>query len=215
MNLVESLAGIFGANEQKSNIRRAADSRFNFAQKGIDEQRGSYSDISNLFSPYVKAGDAALQEQLSLLGLLGDGSEESAIGSVMSSPTFQSMLDTGERGILSNASATGGLRGGDVQEALAMFSPALLSSLIEKRFSQLGGLSAMGQNSAGQQAGYRSSAGSNITNLLDLQGSSQAGKYMGYNKADEGIFKSLSSLLGGGDGSGASGSIFKLMGLPF
>ena len=56
------------------------------------------------------------------------------------------MVQQGQDAILQNASAIGGLRGGNTQAALAQFRPALLSQLIAEQYNRLGGLSSLGQN---------------------------------------------------------------------
>ena len=58
------------------------------------------------------------------------------------------MVFQGENAMLQNAAATGGLRGGNLQGALAKFRPQVLSQLINQRMAQLGGLAGMGQQAA-------------------------------------------------------------------
>ena len=81
--------------------------------------------------------------------------------------------------MLQNASATGGLRGGNVQGALAQFRPQLLNQLIEQQYSRLGGLTSLGQASAAGQATAGMQTGTNIANLLGQQGQALAGGAMG------------------------------------
>ena len=58
----------------------------------------------------------------------------------MQSPFYQSMLQQGEDTILRNASATGGLRSGNAQQALAQNSQNVLNNLVQQ---QLGGISGL------------------------------------------------------------------------
>lgn len=85
------------------------------------------------------------------------------------------MVGQGEEALLQNASATGGLRGGNTQAALAQFRPQMLSQMIESQYSKLGGLAGMGQASAAGQASAGMQSGSNVANLLQQQGAALAG----------------------------------------
>lgn len=93
---------------------------------------------------YQEAGLGALEAQQALAGLLGPEAQQAAIAQLEASPQFQSMVAQGERAILANAAATGGVRGGNTMAALAQFRPQMLSNIIEQQYSRLGGLSGMG-----------------------------------------------------------------------
>lgn len=125
---------------------------------------------------YTPQTQGSLQAQQALLGLSGQEAQRAAIGQIESSPGFQSLVRQGEAGILANASATGGLRGGNVQAALAQFRPALLSQAIESQFAKLGGLTSLGQNAAAGvgNAGLQTAQGTSA--LLQQAGAAQAGQ---------------------------------------
>jgi len=90
------------------------------SEAGIAEQRRQFDLVQQLMKPYVEAGTPALQAQQAMLGLGPAGSEQAQIEAVRRSPAFQSMLRQGEESILQRASATGGLRGGNIQAAGAI-----------------------------------------------------------------------------------------------
>lgn len=123
------------------------------------EQARTLEETQALAEPYAAAGEAALQQQQALAGLLGPDAQAAAIAQLESSPQFQSMLAQGERAILQNAAATGGLRGGNVQAMLAQFRPQLLSSIIEQQYGRLAGLAGTGLSAAGAQMGVGSELG--------------------------------------------------------
>jgi hypothetical protein len=85
------------------------------------------------------------------------------------------MTQQGENAILQNASATGGLRGGNVQAALSQFRPQALNALIEQQYGRLGGLAQLGQASAAGQGAQGMQSASNIGNLFANQGAATAG----------------------------------------
>lgn len=188
------IGGISGARTQ----RRAANAQIGAAEAGIEEQRRQFDLIRELLKPYVDVGGPALQQQKDLLGLSGTGAQQTQISQIESSPLFQSLLRQGEEGILQNASATGGLRGGNIQGALGQFRPAMLQNEIENRYARLGGLTALGQRSAAGVGAAGQDMAGNVGSLLSLQGAARAQGILGRNQAMQGIGGGLLSAAGQG-----------------
>jgi len=166
------------------------------AQGGIDEQRRQFDAVQKLLQPYAQAGTGALAQQQALLGMGTPEAQQQAINALQSGPQFQALQQQGENAILQNASATGGLRGGNVQGALAQFRPALLSGLINQQYERLGGLSALGQNAAARTGNAGMSTGANVANLLGQQGAAAAGGEIAQGKA----FGAIPAAISGGFG---------------
>jgi len=152
----------------------AADTQAQGAQMGIDEQHRQFDAMRALLQPYTQAGVPALEGMQALLGLLGPEAEAKAISGIRSGEGFQAKLKQGEESILSRASVTGGLRGGNVQAALSQFSPQLLQAEIENRYGKLAGLTQLGQQSAAGVGSAGIQTGTNISNLLGNQAAAQA-----------------------------------------
>lgn len=187
---------MYAANEQSNAISDASQSTQQSTQAGIDETRRQFDAVQKLLSPYVTAGNQSLVAQQDLLGLNGSASQQAAVSAVQASPQFQAMLKLGETGILQNASATGGLRGGNTQAALAQFSPALLAQQLEARYSQLGGITSIGQNAAARVGNAGMQSGNTISGLLGQLGASQAGAALAQGAVGSGIGSSLASMGG-------------------
>lgn len=210
----KAIGNYFSAKEKAKAARGAARAEMSAAEKGIATQEESLQEIYKLLSPYmeagspeltkpyVQAGEQALQGIQGLLGLRGAGEQQAAIQNIEQGAQFQEMARQGEQGILQSASATGGLRGGNAQAALAQFRPALLNQLIESQYGKLAGLTSMGGTAAqnllsmGQQtasglATAGQQAGSNISNLLVKKGSAQAGGILGAGKAYAQLYQEL------------------------
>ena len=177
------------------------------AQLAVDEQRRQFDAVQKLLAPYAAAGTPALKAQQSLLGLQGPEAERAAIERISGGETFQALAGQGEEALLQRASATGGLRGGNIQGALAQFRPQLLSSLIEQQYGRLGGMTSLGQasaagvGSAGMQTGANigniySAQGTNIARLLGEQGAAQAGGEIAQGRAFAAIPQAISGGLG-------------------
>jgi len=107
-------------------------------------------------------------------GAMHEGGQQAAFNAIEQSPGFQAIARQGEEAILQNASATGGLRGGNTQGALARFRPALLDEFINRQFSRLGNIASMGQNAAAGVGNAGMQTGVNIGNTLINRGQATA-----------------------------------------
>jgi hypothetical protein len=174
----------------------AAAAQSGAAQAGIEEQRRQFDAVQKLLAPYVSAGAPALEAQQAFLGLKGPEAERAAIERIRGGETFQALASQGEEALLQRASATGGLRGGNIQGALAQFRPQLLSSLIDQQYGRLGGMTALGQQSAAGVGAAGQQTGVNVANLLGQQGAAQAGAEIAQGKAFGAIPAAISGGLG-------------------
>lgn len=169
------ITGYMSSKAQSKAASTAADAQTEASQAGIDEQRRQFEAVQALLKPYIEAGTWALGAQQNLIGLGGAAKQQEAIAALEQSPQFQMLQQQGENALLQQASATGGLRGGNTQAALAQFRPQLLSQLIESQYGKLSGLTGIGQASAAGQAAAAQQQGSDIASLLGQQGAAQAG----------------------------------------
>lgn len=181
--LVSGIMGKKSADTAADASRAAGDAQAAAVELGIEENRRQFDAITALLKPYTEAGPGALTGIEDLLGLNGPGAQRTAIAGIESSPEMSALTQQGEEAILANASATGGLRGGDTQGALAQFRPAMLSQLINERFSRLGGLVQVGQAAAAGQAAAGQAQGQVVGGLLQQQGAAQAGGILGAGQA--------------------------------
>jgi len=153
--------------------------QYDASMAGVEETRGAREEMRALLEPYVAAGGPALQAQMGALGLAGPEAQQAYVAQQEQSPAFQALARQQEEAILQNASATGGLRGGNVQGALAQFRPQLLNQFLEQQYGRLGGLTSLGQQSAaGVGTSGMQSAGS-IADLLAQGGAARAGAKLG------------------------------------
>lgn len=169
------VGGITGATQQAKAAEAAGEIQAGAASQAIEEQRRQFDILTELLRPYVEAGQPALQGQQALIGLRGAPEQQAAITALEQSPFFQSAVRQGEEALLQRASATGGLRGGNIQAALAQFRPQMLESQIAQQYERLGGLTTLGQRSAAGQGATGMEAAGSIGNLLAQRGAALAG----------------------------------------
>lgn len=224
------VGGITGAKQAGKAGQKAGETQAASAQAGIDEQRRQFDALVKLMTPYVTAGTGAIGrlapyeqagqrafgQQQALIGLQGQQAQQQAIAALEASPQFQALQEQGENAILQNASATGGLRGGNVQAALSQFRPQVLNSLIEQQYGRLGGIAGaglgvtgdlvnLGQASAAGQASAGLASANNIGNLLANQGAAIAGGQLAKGNVARQTFGDVVTIGGALAGAGAFG----------
>jgi hypothetical protein len=194
------ISGLIQGGAQKS----AADAQGKAAQAGIDEQRRQFDAVQELMKPYVQAGNQSLDAQKDILGLNGADAQAKAISGLSNSSEMQALVKQGETGILQNAAATGGLRGGNTQGALAQFRPQMLSALIDKKYSRLGGLTSIGQASAEGVGAAGQNEATQVAALLEQQGKANAAGIFGQAKMLNAIPNAVMNGMGTYAGLGGS-----------
>jgi len=193
---------LVGGSMQASAAGSAAGIQSGAAQAGIEEQRRQFDALQTLLKPYTQAGVPALEQQQALLGLKGPEEERAAIERISGGERFQELSRQGEEALLQRASATGGLRGGNIQAALGQFRPQLLNQLIDEQYSRLGGMTTLGQRSAAGVGAAGMESGTNISNLLAQEGAARAGGELGEARAYGQLFNLPSQILGFQYGAG-------------
>lgn len=206
------VGGITGASDQADAAKQAAATQAAAAQQGIAAQQQALQQYQQMISPFVNAGASALGAQQNLLGLNGNDAQQSAISTLQASPQFTALQKQGEDSILANASATGGLRGGNIQGTLAQFSPALLAQIINQQYGNLGGLANTGANAAAGMGSASLNTGSNIAGLLQQQGAATAGGQIAAGNVTANGFNSLLGLGGTVAGLGGFSGLGNLFG---
>lgn len=135
----------------------------------------------------------------------GEEAQSAAIAALKESPLYQSLYSTGEEALLANASATGGLRGGNTETGLANFGRDTLASVIQQQLSNYSGAINSGLSATGAvtNATYNTATGSNTaqqaaTDALIQKILGKAGiNSQNWNNAGGILDKAAGSLLGG------------------
>lgn len=171
----------------KSAAKDASKAQQKATEKGMEEQRRQFDIMQQLMQPYVDQGKGALQGQNDLLGLNGFGSQQSAIGNIENSPFFKSQYQQAENALLQNAAATGGLRGGNFQEALADNRSNMLFNNVQQQLQNLSGVAANGQSAAAGLGGQGLQFGNNMAQGYADIGQAQAGYQLAKGQINQGL----------------------------
>ena len=146
--------------------------------------RQQYETGQEQMRPWLEAGGSALAKQSDFMGLGGREAQQSAYDNYSMSPGQQFLRDRGQKALLANASAIGGLGGGNVRSDLQQQGIGFAAQDFGNYYNRLAGMSGTGQTSAGQMgqmgasyasgqgqlganyAGRMGQMGSNASNLL-------------------------------------------------
>lgn len=169
-------ASILGGIAGGKGASKAAKVQAAAYQKGIDEQSREFGITQQNEAPYLQAGNGGLSAYLGLLGLGPQGAtgQQSAIDQLKTSPLFTSLMSNGTSSILANAAATGGLRGGNTQDALSRLGVDTLSNVIQNQLSNYGSLINTGQAAVAGQAAAGQNYANSVSDLYGKQGGAQA-----------------------------------------
>ena len=168
-------------------------------QSVIDEA-GLNASVENAFTTQgaARAGTA---------GMSAEDAQAAEIAKFENSPYFRAITRQSEDAILQNASATGGLRGGNTQDALSKNRPILLQGLIDKQLANLTGLTDSGRGAgtsygnagvmgAGQMATMLQQGGANDAAAYTQAGAAQAGGALGQSNANIGMLGNIAGMFG-------------------
>lgn len=186
-------------------IAQEADAAAKFPNSGAFSRPGGL--LSSIISQVqTGGGDAAKTTKTTKTTgtkiVASPDAQKRAIAALEQSPFFTSMMQQGENALLQSASATGGLRGGNIQGALAQFRPGLLNQMIQQRMANLGGLTQIGQASAAGQAAQGMQSAGAIGNLLAQQGAAIAGGQLAQGQQMQNTLKTIGGLAGIAGGLG-------------
>jgi hypothetical protein len=201
------VGGVMSSRAQKSAAKTASGAQTRAAEQSIAEQRRQFDAVQQLMAPYVQSGTTALSRYNALTGLAGEEAQQTLINQITSGAEYGSLVRQGEEAILQSASATGGLRGGNTQSALARFRPEILSSLIRDEYSRLGGMVSVGQNAAAGLGNAGMQTGQNISNQYGQIGQAQAGAALARGQATANMWGNIAGSVGLAAGLGGFGNV--------
>lgn len=190
------VGGILGGNSSSKAAAKAGDLQYRATQDAIAEQRRQFDVTRNDYAPYLEVGVNALGQQGNLVGLNGAGVQQTAIDALRNSPLYQSLFRNGQEMLLQNASATGGLRGGNMQAASMDFGADTLAQVIERQLAQLGGISGRGQQAVGEVGQLGQAATGNIMNQINQGAAARAGAALTQGGIQSQMWNNVGSFLG-------------------
>lgn len=214
MGLFSTIGGLIGGKKQKKAIKKATKQQVEYLNKAIDEQHRQFDTTHADFQPYRDVGYKGLGELGDLVGVNGGDKQGAAIEALKASPFYQQLYKTGEEATLQNASATGGIRGGNTERGLADFGADTLMQTIDRQLSNLGGLAGMGMGATNAVANFGQHSTDAVSQLLGQIGGAKAAGTIQRGNISAGMWQNAGGLLDQavsaaiGAGAGPGGASF-------
>lgn len=164
-------ASIVGGLLGSKGSSKAAKQQTAATMAGIESQEKMFNKSLALQEPYREAGYNALS---GLQKLTDPGQRASMLGDYYDSGEYQQLSSQVEEQQLRNAAATGGVRGGANQAAMATIAPQLGQQYLSGLNQQYTGLANMGMGAASQGSSQAMGLGQNISALQQQAGQAQA-----------------------------------------
>ncbi len=169
------LAGAMGSSASKDASRQQQAGTL----AGIQSQEKMFNRSLELQQPYREAGYGALG---GLQQLADPAGRAELLDQYYQGPEYAAMSGQVEEQQLRNAAATGGLRGGGNQAAMASIAPQLGQQFLSGQNQRYTGLANMGMGASSQGAGQAMQLGGNISALQ--QQAARAGANNSINQAN-------------------------------
>ncbi len=174
----------------------AADAQQKGSEGQIAEQRRQFDVTQESFRPFQEAGTAAIGSQQDLLGLSGPEAQAAAFAAMQDSPCQQFLRDRAQKNLLRNASAIGGLGGGNVRSALVQQGVGFAQQDLQNQFGRLGQLAGQGQSAAASVGGFGQQASTNIQNSIANSAQARSSGILNQSAATQNTIGGLANVFG-------------------
>ncbi len=136
-------------------------------QQQLADERAFGDEMRGMTAGGIGMGQDAMQQYYDFIS--GDtATQDRFLEGIQNSPMYSSMISQGEQAIGRNATATGGFRGGDMQENLAVNSQNILDSMMSQKLQGLSNVGNYGMNNMNTYSNAR-------TNNLAQMGNTRSG----------------------------------------
>ena len=158
------------------------------------EQRRQFDITQEQLAPFREAGVAALGQQQALLGLGTPEEQQAAFAAFAESPGQQFLRGQQERALVRQASAIGGLGGGNVRTALQQQAFGKAQTDYQTQLNRLAALSGTGQTAATDIGQFGAQAAGQIGQLQLAGGAARASGILGQQQAVQQTIGGLAGL---------------------
>jgi hypothetical protein len=198
--------GLFGGGSAGKDAGRAQVA----AQKAATAENRRQFDLTREdFQPFREAGIGALGQQQDILGLQGAGAQQAAFDAFKDSPGQAFLRDRGEKALLRNSAAIGGLGGGNIRSGLQQQGIGFANQQFGDFQNRLAGISGGGQSATTQGAQIGANLSGQISQGLAGQGQARASGILAEQQGNAGLAGNILGLgataATGGFGAGIAG----------
>lgn len=206
MGLFSLVGSLLGGGSAKKASRKAQAEQIAFQNKALAEQTRQFDLTRSDYQPYLSTGLAGLSNLGDLIGVNGADAQSAGLVNIQNSPELAAIIRNGEEAVLQNASATGGLRGGNIQTGLANFRGDAFANQLQTQIARLAGLAGLGQGATDSVSSFGANKANNISNIYSNMGNINASHILTRGGINADLWKrggsflddALSSILSGG-----------------
>ena len=178
---VKDVTGVEGAQDAARDAANIQAQGARTAEEGINRR----FDITQAgLQPRIDAGNEAIGQQQALLGLSGQDAQQQAFAAFNESPGQRFMRDRAQKNLLRNASAIGGLGGGNVRSALVEQGAGFAQQDFNNQFGRLGQIAGQGQNAATNVGQFGATAANQAGNAAIAGSQARASGILGVQQAE-------------------------------
>lgn len=174
MGLFSTITGIFGGNSAKKASRKAESAQIQALERAMGVVNDQYNTTRQDYAPFREGGLQGLERLLTLMGFNGTDDQNTGLLALRESPMFQRRYQAGEDAVLANASATGGLRGGNVNRSLYNLGEDTFAATLNDELTRLYGLTGIGTGATDNLAALGQNRASTVADLFGKQGDARA-----------------------------------------
>jgi len=153
------------------------------ALAGIPIQQESLASARQDISPFVGVGQAALGSRAALAGIGPLGAQQAAVQQISESPGQRFIRERSQRNLLRNASAIGGLGGGNIRSALVEQGAGFAIQDLENQRRELASLSGGGLQAGTALGTLGAATAGNVADLQQAEAAARASGILGAQEA--------------------------------
>lgn len=174
MGLFSVIGGLFGGGAAKKASRKAEAAQIAALDRAMGVVNDQYNTTRADYAPFREGGLQGLERLLTLMGFNGADQQGAGLDALRESPMFQRRYQAGQDAVLANASATGGLRGGNTQRSLYNLGEDTFAATLNEELARLAGLTGIGSGATDAVAGFGANRASTVADLFGQQGDARA-----------------------------------------
>ncbi len=174
---------VVGGVASYESSRQAARAQVKSSKEAIAEQQAARAAQEERLEPFAAPGQAAIQQQAALTGLGTPEEQQQAFAAFTDSPGQQFLREQQERALVRQASAIGGLGGGNIRTALQQQAFGRAQTDIQNQFNRLASISGTARAAATDIGQFGAGTAANIGQLQQAGGAARASGILGQSQA--------------------------------
>ena len=211
MGLFSFVGGLIGGGKAKKASKKAEAAQLEYLNKALAEQTRQFDLTRSDYVPYLATGLSGLGQLGDLIGVNGADKQSAGLINIQNSPELAALIRNGEEAVLQNASATGGLRGGNLQTGLADFRADAFANQLQTQIARLAGLAGLGQGATDAVSAFGQQKANNVSNLFGQMGDVRAGGLLTRGGINNQLWNNAGSFLDNAAGKAISGGLGGLL----